>query len=185
MEEVDLEPIRKKTPRRLYYWGLLGLIPNIGVISGLVLLIQGINQYKDRKLIVIGVSNILFTAIFWTMLYPAIENSEFVVSSNVSSSKMQLNSIFQAVEFYKLENGVYPDNLKQLHKRDGNLVLVDFLQFKTGSEKINYYNYMKVVNKYYLFSSGLDGIPNTPDDFYPIINIGDSSKFGLILKELN
>ena len=34
-----------------------------------------------------------------------------------------------------------------------------------------------------MFSSGIDGIPNTSDDIYPTITAADSTKFGLIRKQ--
>jgi hypothetical protein len=43
-----------------------------------------------------------------------------------------------------------------------------------------YYNYQKIGDKYLLFSSGQDGIPNTKDDLFPQITITDNSKIGLI-----
>ena len=43
-----------------------------------------------------------------------------------------------------------------------------------------YYNYEKVGDKYILYSSGQDGIPETKDDLYPQITINDSSNIGLI-----
>jgi len=44
----------------------------------------------------------------------------------------------------------------------------------------SYYNYKKIGDRYLLFSSGQDGIPNTKDDLFPQIKITDSSKIGLI-----
>ncbi|MBS1662531.1 MAG: hypothetical protein JST68_15925 [Bacteroidetes bacterium] len=40
----------------------------------------------------------------------------------------------------------------------------------------------RVGDKYWLFSSGIDGIPGTKDDFYPEIEIEDSSRVGLVRK---
>lgn len=53
-----------------------------------------------------------------------------------------------------------------------------FNQF--SKEKNSYYNYEKVGDKYLLFSSGQDGIPNTKDDLFPQVEISNSSKIGLI-----
>jgi hypothetical protein len=44
----------------------------------------------------------------------------------------------------------------------------------------SYFNYERVGDKYRLFSSGEDGIPNTEDDLFPQVTITDSSKIGLI-----
>jgi hypothetical protein len=55
----------------LYYWGLIGLIPNFGAVAGVILTVKGFN-YKDKKLIAIGIACILFTVAFWTLIFPLI-----------------------------------------------------------------------------------------------------------------
>lgn len=54
----------------LYWWGIVGFMPNFGVISGLVLLYKGIFTYKNNNLIAIGIASILFTFIFWAIMIP-------------------------------------------------------------------------------------------------------------------
>jgi hypothetical protein len=55
----------------LYYWGLIGFIPNFGAVAGVILAVKGFN-YKDKKLITIGIACILFTVLFWTVIVPLI-----------------------------------------------------------------------------------------------------------------
>jgi hypothetical protein len=45
-----------------------------------------------------------------------------------------------------------------------------------------FYNYERIGEKYTLFSSGTNGVAGTKDDFYPQIEIPNSSKIGLIVK---
>ena len=85
------------------------------------------------------------------------------------------------IEFYKLQNGKYPDNLEQLQDNDPMAPITDAVQGSQMKEH-PFYNYEKVGEKYTLFSSGVDGIAGTKDDFYPQINIPDSSRIGLIIK---
>jgi hypothetical protein len=92
---------------------------------------------------------------------------------------MQLNSLVKNVEFYKLQHGQYPDNLQQLLEDDKLAPITDAIQSVQGREN-SYYNYQRSGNKYLLFSSGQDGLPNTKDDLYPQVTIGDSSKIGLV-----
>ncbi len=56
-----------KKLHNLYYWGLLGLIPNFGAIAGIILLIKGANV-KDKKLMVIGISCVMLTVLFWVLV---------------------------------------------------------------------------------------------------------------------
>jgi hypothetical protein len=86
------------------------------------------------------------------------------------------------VEFYKMKHGVYPDSLKQVEKDDKMAPIYDAtVSVQFTSNKTIEYNYQKVGNHYYLFSSGPDGIKGTVDDIYPQVSNTDSGKFGLII----
>lgn len=159
--------------RNLYYWGLVGFIPNFGVIAGIIIIIKGF-QYSKLTLILVGVADILFTIFFWMVVAPLLTPNGFK-----DLSQMELNSLVKNVEFYKLQNGQYPDSLQQLLKDDKFAPINDAIQINKH-RKNTYYNYEKVGDKYLLFSSGLDGIPNTADDLYPVFSSTDSSKIGLI-----
>lgn len=172
----------KSAVKKLYYWGLLGFVPNVGLITGIVLLVKGISKYKDRTLIIIGIADILFTIIFWSIFIPIEENSKSGIESRVWLTKNELNTVFKTIEFYKLENGTYPDSLQQIENYKGFVLISDPINRKFFSNNTTNFYYKKINDKYYLFSVGLDGIPFTKDDIYPIINQTDSSKFGIILK---
>jgi hypothetical protein len=158
--------------RNLYYWGLVGFIPNFGVIAGIILIIKGF-QYNKVKLMLVGVADILFTVFFWIIVFPLLNPDGFK-----DISQMQLNSLVKNVEFYKLQHGQYPDSLQQLLKDDQLAPINDAIQSDNHRQN-TYYHYEKIRDKYLLFSSGKDGIPNTKDDLFPQVNI-DSSKIGLL-----
>jgi hypothetical protein len=96
-------------------------------------------------------------------------------------SKMEIKRLVMNIEFYKLQNGHYPDNLEQLQVLDPLAPVTDAVQGAQMKANV-LYNYEKIGEKYSLFSSGIDGIPGTKDDFYPDITIPDSSKIGLVNK---
>ena len=103
-------------------------------------------------------------------------------SGFAGNSQMQLNTLMKDIEFYKIKNGAYPDSLEQISKDDPMAWIDDPLQSGFGNSENIKFNYQKVGNHYYLFSSGIDGIPNTKDDIYPQVAPTDSAKFGLIRK---
>jgi hypothetical protein len=80
------------------------------------------------------------------------------------------------IEFYKLQNGKYPERLEQLQSSNSMVIIYDPLQ--AGSKTNSEYNYMLVGDNYKLFSSGIDRKQNTKDDIIP--DIKDSSKVGFI-----
>ncbi len=55
--------------RNLYYWGLVGFIPNFGVLIGIILIINGL-KYENYKIISVGVIDVLMTVFFWLVIFP-------------------------------------------------------------------------------------------------------------------
>jgi len=171
---------RSKPP---YLLGLLCIIPLIGAVVGFALLLYGIFKYKDKWLIIIGIAGIVWTVFVYSSLNYQTQNSKNAREGLAEASQMQINSLFKNIEFYKLKYGVYPDSLQQISKEDQMVWIDDPLQsFSSDKKKNTKFNYQKVGNHYYLFSSGIDGIPNTKDDIYPQVAKADSAKFGLIRK---
>ncbi|HXB07268.1 MAG TPA: hypothetical protein VNW04_09135, partial [Puia sp.] len=152
--EAGMETAFGSKPKRaksLYVWGLLGMIPNIGLIAGLVLLIKGIFQFKDWILTVIGASDILFTIVFWWVMSTAVFKGSIFKGSifNGSIFKQQesfmtrgeLNTIFRYVEFYKIQHGVYPDSLEQLDLINDDVFIGIQLQNQGTKPKPGYFYY--------------------------------------------
>ena len=148
-----------------YWLGLLGLMPLVGFFVGIGLLFYGIIKYKDKKLIIIGIACMVFTVIVYSSLFYVGFKSDFGKKAWEEHAQMQLNTLVKHIEYYKLENGKYPDSLQQLESTNE----VIFLNDPTQSMN-TYYNYKNLGDNYLLFSSGTDRIPNTEDDIFPKIN---------------
>jgi hypothetical protein len=174
--ETKTIPAKAKPP---YLLGLICIIPLVGAFIGLGLLLYGILKYKDKWLSMIGAAGILWTVIVYATLFYAGKNASFFKKGFKDISQMQLNSLVKNIEFYKLAHGHYPDSLQQLLDDDKLAPINDAAQ-GMNLKGSSYYNYERTGDKYVLFSSGQDGIPNTKDDLFPQIVITDSSKIGLI-----
>ncbi|MHB8206671.1 YcxB family protein [Mucilaginibacter sp.] len=173
--------IHLNPPEKSYRWGWLGLIPIIGAVNGIIMVISGISKYKNVKYTLIGIAGILFT-IICLISVTYITNGgnlngtpRFLRSGFTINSQMEMNSLVKSIEFYKLQNGVYPDSLKQLNTTKE---IIDMYDPLIDNSKNNIFNYYRIGSKYTLFSSGLDEIPNTSDDIYPNIDI---TKTGLLI----
>ena len=94
---------------------------------------------------------------------------------------MQLNSLIKNIEYYKLVHGKYPFSLTQLENENEFVFITDPTQSTQNRKNINY-NYKNLGDKYLLFSSGTDGIPNTEDDIFPQVK-SENGKIGWIKKE--
>ncbi len=183
--EAGMEKIRGSKAgraKKLYAWGLLGLIPNVGVIAGLILLFKGAFQVRDKILIIIGALDILFTPLFWWFFTSALSHSGTFRTLNMEMAQAELNTVFRYVEFYKVEHGVYPDSLEQIDPQRNGVSIFDPVQTWGGGRKGAYFFYRKVGQKYWLFSVGLDGKPFTSDDIFPVMKLADTAKFGLMIK---
>lgn len=165
-----------KNNKPLYWIGFLGIIPNVGVIVGVILSIIGVVR-RDLKLIIIGIADILFTVVFWTIL-AQVENSDFIKNGfnklHIEMTQSNLNDLVKHIEFYKTVNGQYPEKLKQIENKKSFLFTNEIFE-NQGNVDL----YYKTENgKYILKSFGPDTIINTNDDIYPTLDI-DSMKIGL------
>jgi hypothetical protein len=174
--ETTLIPTKSKPP---YLLGLLCLIPLVGAFVGLGLLLYGLLKYKDKWLSIIGAAGILWTIIVYSTLFYAGTHASIFKKGFEDISQMQLNSLMKNIEYHKLTHGQYPDSLIQLLDDDKFAPINDAAQGMNTKGNV-YYNYEKIGDKYSLFSSGQDGIPNTKDDLFPQVTITDSSKIGLL-----
>ncbi len=166
----------KKPP---YLLGLLCLIPLIGAFVGLFFIILGITRFKDKWFTLIGVFGIAFTVIIYSSLFYASKNLSFFKSGFKELLQKELNNLVKEIEFYKMENGKYPDSLQQLTKDNPQIFIYDPIQ-TNQSKTNNKFQYQNLGKQYRLFSSGIDGIPNTNDDLYPQISEKIIDKVGLI-----
>lgn len=155
-----------------YLLGIFCFIPIIGIFVGIFLILFGIFQYKDKALIILGSLGIIFTIILYSVLFPELWSKKQSDKQFAGLSKTFLNSLVKNIEYYKLQNGKYPEILEQLKSSNSIIMINDPIQ--TGNKTSSKYNYELVGDKYRLFSSGFDGIQNTNDDIYP--DIKDSNK---------
>lgn len=188
-EKVQINVLKTKGSSKvkngghLYYWGLVGFLPNFGVIAGAILLYKGVYTYKNKKLITIGIADILFTIIFWIGFTYQMNHGSWFNDVNAKLAQTEVNSIVKDIEFFKMKNGNYPDSLVQVEKNGQSIFINDpFLQ-ATDNKMKGDFHYKRIRNKYTLFSVGADRSPNTVDDIYPTVTLGDTLKFGLIKQD--
>ncbi len=176
---------RPKTPltfKPIHLLGLLCLIPGFGFIAGLVLLILGIAHYKDRVFIIMGAIGMLITVGIYASLFHFMMNTDSFRPAFAEAAQSELNDLVKSVEFYKLQNGAYPDSLQQIDTKGSFTIIYDPLSSKKLTDNQQPFHYSKKGNKYLLFSVGEDGKPNTSDDIYPTLTNADTSKLGFIRK---
>lgn len=166
-ENISITSLPQKDKNKSIYWlGLLGFIPMLGFFVGFGLVLAGLLKYKDKKLIIIGVFCILFTVFAYSFLYFGLEKFDTMKKGWADLSQIQINEVVKDIEFYKLQHGEYPDDLKQLLNQNDFVNIQDPIKGLKVQEK-DIFIYKNLGNKYLLCSKGLDDILNTKDDIYP------------------
>jgi hypothetical protein len=159
--------------RRFYILGIAGILPNFGLITGSIVFVKGF-KYKNLGLKLIGLGGVLFTFVFWVVIFPFIKPE-----LSTSFAQHQLNDLFKEVELYKVQFGAYPDSLPQLLEVNKRINIKDPLQTK-DKQNTPYFRYENLGDRYMLFSCGKDGIPHTADDLYPVFSGNTKSSVGWV-----
>src|ERR1700722_10801547 len=166
----------------------LSYIPLIGVAFGIAAIVWGIASSKAGRLKValIGAGGIAFTIVLYGGLayFGFVQRGGIYDHLRAQLAQQELYTLVQAVEFYRLQYGSYPDSLKQLQAtlpKQSLVMVFDPADFRLGSGP-RYFYYERVgTDHYYLRSAGADGQPFTADDIVPDITIAPNSKIGLLL----
>ena len=158
--------------KKYYYLSLLGIIPGFGILIGTYLLIYSSIKFKNLKLGAVIICNIVIGIVVMRLdNYYLKQEMKYGVNSNNGFkyfAQIYLDSIQSKLEMFKEYSGAYPDSLQELKRIFPELQIEDPLLSvdDRGTKKIYFY-YEKKGEKYILFSSGIDRIPNTEDDIFP------------------
>jgi len=152
----------------------LSFIPLIGVIFGVVAIVWGLVTKKDggKRLAVIGACGIAFTFVLYgSLFYLGFAQRGGVYDElRLKLAQSSLNSVVPQVEFYRVQNGRYPESLEVLHKslpKDSFVQVFDPTAVGLNA-KPTYFYYERVgEGHYYLRGVGPDGKPFTADDIVP------------------
>jgi len=172
----------------------LSFIPLIGILFALIAIIWGLTTKKLRtkKLALIGTGGIAFTIILCFGLnyyYSGFVKPHLFLTEyewRYGQAQGGLILLVDAIELYKAQYGAYPESLEvaiKLRMKKVPMIVVDPTDvLKDGQLRYLYY---EVVDKdhYYLLAVGQDGKPFTEDDILPKVEVGPSSKVGLLIKK--
>ncbi|WP_202741212.1 MULTISPECIES: type II secretion system protein GspG [Acinetobacter] len=173
-----------------YVIAAMSFIPGIGVIFGVIAVIWGVLTKKSGGKVLtiigafgIGLSIVLYGSLFY---FGFVQRGGLYDELRAQSSQIAMTSLVQAIEFYKVENGHYPDSLEILNQSlpENSSVFVFDATDVSWSSSPRYYHYeLKDSSHYYLLSVGQDGEPYTSDDILPNIELKPDSKIGLIFHD--
>lgn len=167
----------------------MSFIPLLGVIFGIIAIVWGLLTKKNggKRIVAIGAAGIGFTIILYGALFyfGFMQRGGVYDDLRTKLAKTTINSLVQSIEFYKVQNGSYPESLRTLQEslpKDSLVSVFDPTDFKVG-EHPRYFYYERIGDDhYYLRGLGPDGLPFTPDDIVPQVSSMPNSKAGLLLE---
>jgi len=170
--------------------GGISFIPLIGIFFGIIAIIWGLATKKSggKKLAITGGCGIAFTVILYSSLFyfGFVQRGGAYDDLRGKLAETTLTSLVQAIEFYKTQNGHYPDSLATLHAslpKNSIVFVFDPTHVEVENDQRYYHYELQGESNYYLLSVGLDGQPYTTDDLLPNIEIQSNSGIGLLIHE--
>jgi hypothetical protein len=168
----------------------MSFIPLIGVLFGLVAIVWGLVTPKrgGKRIAAIGSGGIAFTIVLYGALFYFVFAQRGGIYDELRTKLAQssINSLVPMIEFYKIQNGKYPESLEALRASlpKDTFAMVFDPSVPSGLEaRPRYFFYERVGDDhYYLRGLGADGQPFTADDIVPQVPSAPDSKLGLIIQ---
>jgi hypothetical protein len=172
-----------------YVVGGLAFIPLIGLLFGIAAIVWGLvtNKSGGKRVAALGASGIVLTVVLYGSLFyfGFVQRGGVYDDLRAKLVQSSLNSLVPSIEFYKIQNGRYPESLEQLQHSlpKESFVSVYDSSIPSFSGQPPYFYYERVdADHYYLRSVGPDGKPFTGDDIVPQITIPPNGKIGLLVE---
>ena len=193
MTIVEEPKFREKISWLVFIPAITSLIPFIGIPFGISALLWGISDWKigGKKAVIISLFGFLSTILTVWYFYSTIgslASSPSVDKVRANYSQTSMSFLIRYIEYYKIGHGRYPNSLSDLKEKDITFKEPAFIDPATTAigvpfggveEKQFYYEVGKDGNSYVLFSVGVDKIPFTEDDIFPVVLDGYKSVIGL------
>ncbi|MDB5976806.1 MAG: hypothetical protein JWR07_3566 [Nevskia sp.] len=172
-----------------YIIGAFSFIPGLGILFGIASVVWGAVTKKEggRTLLIMGASGIGLSVVLYSALFyfAFMQRGGVYDGLRTQMAESSVTTLVQAIEFYKVQNGHYPDSLETLAKslpRNTMTFVFDPSEVGFGRQPRYFYYELADDSHYYLLGVGPDGKPFTSDDVLPKIKTGPDSKIGLLIR---
>ncbi len=155
----------------------ISFIPLIGIFIGIICIVIAVVGKKSNSKLLggLGFAGILFSVVLYgSLFYKAFNNEEFSKGFEVHAISA-MTSLVRHVEYYKLQQGAYPESMDSLRSnlKEGEMVFSYDMSAPMNMSSPQRDFYFEVINdgaNYLLFGIGQDATPFTQDDIFPIID---------------
>lgn len=176
-------------PAGAYVVGGLSLFPLLGFVCGLISIILGIGYWKRKgwRLLALGLAGILFSASIYGSLwyFGFVQRGGIYDDLRAEITQDNLTELVTALEYYKIQNGEYPETLHDLRAVSSTpLNIFDMSASVVGKQPFVFFKYRLVEDgaAYYLYSVGVDLKPYTEDDIFPEITEEEMKNIGFRIR---
>ena len=169
-----------------YVAAALSFFPLLGVLVGIVAIVWGLTTRRagGRTIAAIGAGGIALTiALYGGLFYFGfVQRGGLYDDLRAKLAQQNLNAAVKEIEFYRLNNGKYPDLLADLQASEsktsvGKAVLIDPRLKSSLTPRLFYYKRIDA-DHYYLRGVGLDGQPFSKGSLGP--KLPATAKLGLV-----
>ena len=157
-----------------YVVGGMSFIPLIGVLFGFAAIAWGLATKKlgGKRLAAIGGAGIAFTLVLYGALFYFGFAQRGGIYDDLRAQLAQgtINSLVPSIEFYRIQNGKYPESLKVLQEslpKEGFVSIFDPSVLEFGAQPRYFFYERFGEDHYYLRSVGADGRPFTAEEVAP------------------
>ena len=168
----------------------ISFIPLIGVITGLICIINALVSRKANSKLLggLGFTGIMVSVILYGVVLPNLFNNENFSKQFEPHAISAMTSLVRHIEYYKLQNNRYPSSMEELRSnlKEGEMVFSFDVSgpISMGQKQRDFY--YEVINNgtsYLLFGVGVDATPFTEDDIYPLIDTNKDKNIGWVMKK--
>ncbi|TJY58319.1 type II secretion system protein G [Sinimarinibacterium sp. CAU 1509] len=172
-----------------YVVAAFSFVPGIGILIGLVVCLRGLisKAPSAKKLARIALGGIAFNIVIYSALFyfGFAKRGGVYDDLRAKMAASNLTTLVQAIEFYNVQNGRYPDTLQTLQKslpKDSLVFVFDPTDVKLSGQPRFFYYELLDPQHYYLRSVGPDGVPFTADDIVPNLSAPPGGNVGLLIE---
>ncbi len=155
----------------------MSFIPLIGVFIGIICIVMAVMGKKSNAKWIggLGLAGIMFSVVLYGTLFYKMFNDDEFTDLFQQQAVSSMTSLVRHIEYYKLQNGAYPESMAALREEltEGDMVLTMDVSagfHVEGQPRDYYYEVVNDGSNYLLFGAGKDATPFTEDDIFPMID---------------
>jgi hypothetical protein len=155
----------------------ISFIPLIGIFTGIICIVIAVvgGKSNSKLLGILGFAGIMLSVVLYGSIFYSMFKDDGIAKRFEPHAISTMTSLVRHIEYYKLQNGAYPESMEAIRKnlKEGEMVFTFDVSgpINIGEQQRDfYYEVINSGDNYLLFGVGSDSIPFTEDDIFPLID---------------